>query len=70
MDLFNMTKTELLIRLKMAEELYYSYKDVEPQCQNCRYWHAGLAQCTPWGEVPKEVQKEGCPEWRYDGIPF
>lgn len=70
MDLLNMTKTELLIRLKMAEELYNIYKDIKPKCQNCRHWHTGTMQCTPWGEVPEEVQKEGCQEWQYDGIPF
>lgn len=70
MDLYNMTKQELDIRFKMIDELHKLYLDIKPRCKNCTKWSSSINRCEPWGEVPPEVQKEGCPEWQYDAIPF
>lgn len=70
MDLNNLTKQELEIRFKMITELYKQYEQIKASCENCTNWNKSVKICTPWGQVPEHVQKEGCSEWRYDAIPF
>lgn len=71
-DNASMSLAEITVRRDAAKKDLEHWQWIldKKGCENCIHWNGHGCKASNGAVPPPEVQKAGCPAWRYDLIPF
>lgn len=69
-ETFYTTKKEIALRLAALKSEIAFLESIHTGCASCDAFNGRSCQRAGGVEPPPEVKEQGCPEWKWDEIPF
>lgn len=64
------TKKEIARRIADLKREISFLESINTDCNSCDAFTGRACKRAGWVEPPPEVKAQGCPEWKWDEIPF
>jgi len=69
-DCLYTTKKEIARRIKALKQEISFLESINTGCESCDAFDGRGCKRAGGVEPPPEVKEQGCPEWKWDEIPF